>query len=543
MNWNRYGGSEGAPRVAAGWTVATVMGPSVLFGANGMKVGPDGELYVAQAFGSQISALDPETGAARTICAPGGEIVAPDDLAFDSNGTLYVTEVMSERVSARLPDGSVRVIADGVPVANGITTYDDRIFMDEFRIGGRLFELYPDGRAPRLIADNLTLPNALAMGPDGYLYYPQVVNGEIWRVSPAGGTPERVIAGLALPTAVKFSPKGALYTVQAGSGEIARVDPQRQTWTRVARVRPGIDNLAFAPNGRLFVSHFVDGGVAEIEVNGQERVLVPPGLLGPFGLCAASDGTIYVADGMSLVVRGRDGRITARPALVVNHDFPGFVRGIAVATDGTLHLTNSAGDVVAFKPGRDVETLASDLDELMGISLTPDGTVAVCAAGSGEVLLIARGRAPEVLAHGLARPVGVACGQDGTCYVTESTRGRVLELRNGDINPVLEGLREPHGIVLDGDDLYVLDRAAQQLFLYSLSTRRLMTIASDLPVGSAGDIAPRTLPGIRDLMPGPLSPFAALARAPDGSVLIGADGAGAILAVRRDGADAVPHRI
>jgi hypothetical protein len=76
----------------------------------------------------------------------GSAVVARTILAFDSHGVLYITEVMSERVSARLPDGSLRVIADHVPVANGITTHGDRIFMDEFRPGGRVLELYAEGR-------------------------------------------------------------------------------------------------------------------------------------------------------------------------------------------------------------------------------------------------------------------------------------------------------------------------------------------------------------------------------------------------------------
>ena len=43
---------------AKGWAVSRITPPSALFGANGMRVGPDGRLYVAQAFGSQVSAID-----------------------------------------------------------------------------------------------------------------------------------------------------------------------------------------------------------------------------------------------------------------------------------------------------------------------------------------------------------------------------------------------------------------------------------------------------------------------------------------------------
>ena len=130
-----------------------------------------------------------------------------------------MTEVMSARVSARTSDGQTRIIADNVPGANGITAYKDRLFMDECRPGGRLFELFPDGRTPRLIADNLALPNALSVGPDEQIYFPQIAAGEIWRVPLSGGTPQRFIAGLAVPTAVKFDQKGVLTSTQAGNGE------------------------------------------------------------------------------------------------------------------------------------------------------------------------------------------------------------------------------------------------------------------------------------------------------------------------------------
>jgi|SRR3954453_6660850 len=91
---NRY--REGIePQAAAGWQISRLSPPSGLYGANGMQFGPDGKLYMAQAFGSQVSALDTTTGTCQTVSPVGGPIVAPDDLAFDSHGVMYVTEVMS----------------------------------------------------------------------------------------------------------------------------------------------------------------------------------------------------------------------------------------------------------------------------------------------------------------------------------------------------------------------------------------------------------------------------------------------------------------
>ena len=63
--------------------------------------------------------------------------------------------------------------------------------MDECRPGGRLWELYADGRAPRMLADNLPLPNALRLGPDGNIYFPVLGENAIWRIPVAGGRPNR----------------------------------------------------------------------------------------------------------------------------------------------------------------------------------------------------------------------------------------------------------------------------------------------------------------------------------------------------------------
>ena len=143
------------PVTAEGWQLQTVTGPSRLFGANGLRTGPDGRVYVAQVTGSQISALDLDTGTLEVVSPKGGDIIAPDDVAFGTDGTLYATEVMDGRVSARDTAGHTRVLRDDLPCANGITVHDGRLFVGECRDGGRLMELPLDGGEPRVLLDNL----------------------------------------------------------------------------------------------------------------------------------------------------------------------------------------------------------------------------------------------------------------------------------------------------------------------------------------------------------------------------------------------------
>lgn len=519
------------PRTAAGWQLTRLCTPSGLFGANGMRLGPDGRLYVVQAFGSQVSALDPETGACQTVAEVGGPIVAPDDIAFDSHDVMYVTEVMNGRVSARSPNGEVRVIADNVPGANGITAYRDRLFMDECRPGGRLFELYPDSRAPRLLADNLPLPNALSVGPDGNLYFPQIAAGEIWRCPLEGGAPERFFDGLAVPTAVKFDTTGRLTTTQAANGEIAKIDIQSREKTVVATVRRGIDNLEISRENRLFISHFIDGGVAEIQTDGSERVLVSPGLLGPFGITATDRG-VYAADGMSLVSVDRDGRVS-RPTMFTQEGYPGFIRGIAAGPGGSVYVTTSAGEVVHYDfDTRESHIWTDGLNELYSLAATPDGSVVVAEGGEGRLLRVDANGAVTVVARDLGRPTGVAVAGDGSCYVSEPDHGRVSHV-NGGTSTVVDGLTSPQGLGLLDDQLLVVDAGSKEVVAVSLSTHARQSVASDLPVGAQPGVTPKPLLGIAGLIPGPLTPFSGLAVGGDGTVYIAADGEGSVLTLTR----------
>lgn len=529
MLQDRLGQTAAVPQAADGWRIDTIVAPSALTGANGMRWGADGQLYVAQAFGSQISAVDVASGTARVVSPADGAVIGPDDLAFDTRGNLFVTEVMSARVSAIAPNGTVSVIASNVPVANGITVHEDRIFMSEFNPEGRIWELFPDGAAPRLIASNQLMPNALCLGPDGMLYYPLVPLGEVWRVNVAGGVPERVIGGLNTPTAVKFDAAGRLFAVESGSGEISLIDVATGTRTCFARVAYGIDNFAFAPDGRMYVSHFTDGEVIELAPDGAQRVAVAGGMTGPFGLAVNRQGELLVADGMSLAVVDGSGAVS-RPGMLLQHGFPGYVRGVAAGMTGEFIVTNSAGQCARYQPGGEAEVLADGLEEAMGVIVRSAGDVVLCEAAAGRVIAIGADGTTRVLASGLDRPTGLAEAPDGGLFISEAGAGRLCHLDHDGVRVVLAGLDQPHGVTVAGGRAVVLDRGAGTLCVADGHGSHYV-IASGLPVGAHSGMKPNVLPGIADLMPGPLLPFADLATLPDGRIALGADDCGAMLTV------------
>lgn len=515
------------PRVAQGWQLERLTPPSRLFGANGIRTGPDGRLYVAQVSGSQISAIDPDSGAIETISPKGGDIVAPDDLAFDADGNLYATEITEGRVSIRAANGRTRIVQGDMPCANPITIHQGRLFAGECRVGGRIMELDLDGGAPRVLLEDVPMPNAMAVGPDGMLYFPVMGANEIWRVPLAGGTPETVASDLGVPDAVKFDSRGRIVSTQVGSGQVLRIDPQSGEREVLATIAPGLDNLDFVGE-RLFVSS-ISGQVNEILADGAVRSLVPDGFNWPLGLAMGEDGVLFVADGGFTYTLAPGGQPQVA-GMLFTPGFPGYTRGVVAAAPGEYLVTTANGHVARWWPARrESEFLAEGFDQLYGIARTARGATVFVEKGAGRVYLLEPG-GPVALASGLDHPSGVVVHGE-TCLVAEEGAGRVVRLAGETTETVVDGLLAPQGLLVRDHTLYIVDAGARELVAYGLADGKRATVAGDLPVGAPPGVIPKIL-GPIGVLSGPMGPFADITAGADGTLYLSADAEGSVLALR-----------
>lgn len=523
---SRYA-APGPAMAADGWRIDRLTPPSRLFGANGIRFGPDGRLWVAQVGGSQISALDVDTGDVAVISPKGGGIVAPDDLAFDDAGNMFATEITEGRVCRRAPNGEVRVIRGDIPVANPITVHQGRVIVGECRMGGRILELDPDGGEPRLIAGDLPMVNAFEVGPDGLLYFPVMGANQIWRVSLEGGAPEVVAGDLGVPDSVKFDAQGRIVSTQVASGQVLRIDPQSGVREMLADLGPGLDNVAIR-DGRIFVSS-IPGEITEILPSGGVRPVIARGLQWPLGLAVGADGALFVADG-AFGYRLVPGMPLEVAGMIFAPGCPGYLRGVAAGSGpGEWLVTTGLGAVARYRPAEGFSAiLASGFDQLMGIAERADGALVVAEYGTGRLLAISDG-AVSVLASGLDKPMGVAIGTDGRTFVAEAGAGRVVEVAGGKTRSVIEGLGRPEGLAIADGRLLVVDVEAKSL-LRADPDGPPETLASKLPVGSPAGVQPKFLGPIGD-MAGPMIPFAGVAVASDGRIFVAGDAEGSVLAV------------
>jgi sugar lactone lactonase YvrE len=518
-----------AASAADGWRLERLTAPSRLYGANGLRTGADGRVYVAQVAGSQVSAIDVNTGEIEAYSPMGGPITGPDDLVFDEAGNLYVTEITENQVRVLRPNGSSEVILGDVAVANPITYHHGRLIAGELRIGGRIMELDRNGGAPRVIADNVPMANAFDVGPDGKLYFPAQAANEIWRVGLDGGEPEVVARNLGVPDSVKFHPDGYIVSTQVVSGQVLRIDPRTGESAVLADIGAGLDNVAFV-GGRTFVSH-ITGSIHEIVAPGHARALVDKGLQWPLGLATGRDGELFVADG-GFTYTLRPGGGLQLVGSLFTPGFPGWVRAAAAAGAGEWVVTTANGTVARWRPSaQEHDELVRGYERLMGVALGPRGAVVFVEAATGRVLAL-EGDVVSELARGLEAPTGVAVAPDGAVYVAETGAGRVVKLSGGRREAVLDGLQTPQGIVIAGDRLYALVIGAKQLVARDLSSAGCEVVASNLPVGAPQGVVRRPLGGVGDMC-GPMDTFTGLAAGEDGTLYVAGDAEGSVLALRR----------
>jgi sugar lactone lactonase YvrE len=520
---------------AEGWTVERLTPPSRLSGANGIRTGADGRIYIASVPSSSVSAIHPDTGEIEVISPLGGDIVAPDDLVFDEAGNLYLTEITLGRVSMREPNGRMSVICGDMPVANPITWHQGRLIAGECRMDARIMELDRGGGAPRIIKDGIPMANAFEVGPDGRLYAPIMGANEIWAIDLATGAHQVVAGDLGVPDSVKFDSRGRMVTTQVASGDVLRLDLKAGTRETLANLGPGLDNVAFVGD-RIFISS-INGSITEILEPGKVRPLVQRGLQWPLGLAVDGAGTVFVCDG----VYG----YTLQPGSAVSIDAlqlagmifypgcPGYMRGVcAGSAPGEWIIATGLGSVARYRPAAgESDFVGHGYDQLMGVATNARGAIVFAEYGTGRVH-VAEGEDVREIANGLDRPMGVAVDGD-TVYVAEAGAGRIVCLRQGaPVETIIDGLSRPEGLCMHDGKLYAVDTLAKTLIEIDPVRGTQAVIARNLPVGVPAGVTAKFLGPIGD-MAGPMVNFAGIAAGVDGTLYVSGDAEGSVLAIRK----------
>ncbi len=513
--WQQYIQTE--ETLAEGWCMHRIGAASALLGANGISQGIDGRLYVAQAMGAQITAFDLDTTAAQLVVPQGGGMQGCDDCAMLADGSLVTTEPGAGVVGIIDRDGQHRLLATGLPDVNGIAVDAQRrrLFVNEYREGGRLLELDPSGaQPPRVLLDNLDYPNVFSLAADGALYFPQVRRGEVWRYDLVSARATLAFDGLDFPTAVKARPNGCLVAVEAGSGQVTELDPQSGARRCLAQVDPGIDNVVVTADNRIVISHYLHGAITEITRNGA-RPIAAAGWTGPFDLAVRADGALLVADGFCVAVISGD-RIE-RP---IFYGGGRKILPVSIACAGTAtFVLELHGELLCYRdltaPPAVIATANTYGNRLFALD---EHAVGMVNRGSNCLVRITAGGDTQVLLS-IERPVCACRDERGNLFVVHDD-GRALSVYGADnsLTPLAD-FRAAQGIACSDGVLLVCDAGARAIVSIRLADDARQDVVRDAPIG-----------GVTEQVP--IAAFAAVCAAQGDGFYAGFNGDGSIRRLR-----------
>ena len=220
-------------RYASDGTLLGEFGGPELVGANGMKLGPDGMLYVADEALDHVLRYDPITEQFLGSFADGGGLSFPVGITFGPDNDLYVSSCNND--SVKRYDGE---------------TGD---FVSTFAVGG-----------------GLNCPIQPTFGTDGDLFVTGVFNNAVTRYDGTTGQFKEVFAsgnGISRAVALEFGPDGNLYVGSQNTQRIKRFDGQTGgTLLTISsselETRCSPEQIHFSPDGSmLYVSDLVTGSI------------------------------------------------------------------------------------------------------------------------------------------------------------------------------------------------------------------------------------------------------------------------------------------
>ncbi len=452
---------------------------------DGIAIGPNGVLYVADTNNNRIRCVQPD-GLVSTLAGSGAEGATdgpaatacfnrPTGIAVNAQGTVYVADSFSKTIRTITPDGQVSTLAGSGEAGTA------------------------DGRGR---AASFGTPGGLAIDAAGTLYVTDTEFSLVRKITPDGlvstlpggwrccltEAQQDTTVTLANPVGIALGADGTVYVADAGHRRICRITPAGRVSVLAG---PKKISAAYQPDSlaRLFYR--------------------------PMGLAVGADGTVYVTDaGNQCISRiTPDGRVSnwAGPHNYVVSGFvngPGraarfdYPAGLALAPNGTLYVADAGNHRIRTVSARgyvgtlagsgqatclDGQGRAARFNYPSGVAVAPNGTVYVAdgynhcirkiTPGGRVTTLAGAGRAG--FADGIGRdarfnfPVGVAVDAAGTVYVADADNHRIRKITPQGRVSTLAGtgkagfangagraarFRRPTGVALAADGtLYVAD--------------------------------------------------------------------------------------
>jgi len=237
----------------------------------------------------------------------------PDDLAFDSQGRLLFSDFYGGTVSRLNADGSVTVLARGLPGPEGLVSLPDGTLIISEQHTHQIVSLAPGAATPTLLRKLPGTPSSapckegvdnIGLDPTtNTLIVPDSPTGDVYRMSLDGKSFTLLTSGIVRPVGAFIDGQGTIYVSDECGGAIWRLSPTGQK-TRIGGFQMP-DDVALDPQGNLLIIDLAPAVHALIRLNlatGQKDTLGRAGYAEPQGLVVDAQGHIFVSDDVTNVI-------------------------------------------------------------------------------------------------------------------------------------------------------------------------------------------------------------------------------------------------
>lgn len=361
----------------------------------------------------------------------------PTGLAFDAQGNLLIADVYNYRIFRVDRAGLLTTVAGGgTNPRDGARALEADIEPWWLAVDtrGLVYFLEKDRNRVRQIDANGTVRTVAGNGEEGF--------------TPDGGP--AVQAKLAGASGIALDAAGVLYIADTNNHRVRRVKADGNMETVAGTGEAGTDGLNgpasrakltypravfVGPQGTIYIAdNLRNGRLLRVDSAGVLSNAVPNvTFVSPQGVLVTADGTAYVTEGGSHVVR----RVTSGAASVF-------------AGNGRFQFAGDGGPATA-----------ASLNLPQGIVVAADGTIYVADSGNDRVRSIRPNGVIDTVRTGTLRgPTGLARDSAGNLYVSQPEEGTVVRVTPAGVQSTVFSLRGsmPLGVAVDAaGNVYIAD--------------------------------------------------------------------------------------
>jgi uncharacterized protein (TIGR03437 family) len=426
------------------------------------------------------------------------QLNAPQGLALDAAGNLYIADSQNNRVRIVGKDGVINTFA-----GTGATSF-----------GGGPRSYNDGGPANQAL---LHLPSGVAVDKSGNVFIADTGDNMIRKVTPDGiinlfagdsypGYFDKV-DGTAIdsefnkPSDVAVDSAGNVYVADSFNAVVRKISPDSATIANFAgNASAGYsgDNaaatsaniyapiaIAFDASGNLFIAENADSRIRKVDTKGIITTVAGSGIAGfadgsdaskaqfnfPTGVTVDGSGNIYVADSLNLRIR----KVASSSVS-------------SIAGNGAMSYSGDNGPAVAAQLNAP-QSVAADASGNFYIADTANNAVRKVAKGGIITNLIGNGQAGNGN-NQLSGPQGVAADPAGNVYISDTQNSRVLKVGAAGGVSTLGGSDQfytPMGLAADAaGNVYVADLSRNMVRKISASGA-ISTVAGTGNAGFSGD--------------------------------------------------------